>query len=418
MECEETLQILYLVTCKFMRIAILGYGLEGKSALRFFRREVRSARLEVRDIKLQGRNYLKGLEKFDMIVRSPGVPYLTPEIQRAKKAGVEVTSATKLFFKYARGKIIGITGTKGKGTVATLFYKILKAAGKDAHLVGNMGVPMLDELPKLKKKSISVLELSSFQLQDLDYSPDIAVILDITPDHLNYHRSFREYLNAKAKIVENHSPNPPLTFYFPNNRFSKLIAQKSRGKKVAVLPNKSLILKLPGFHNLKNISMAAVVAASLGVSQKIIKNTIKNFKGLPHRLEFVREVLGVKYYNDSAATNPAATIAALKSFDQPKILIAGGQGKNLSYKPLGAAIKKSNVKYMILFGKNKLEIKKAVAGAAPIKLVSDLKSAVRIASKVYQNGDVVLLSPASTAFGEFLSYAERGEYFKKLVRAG
>lgn len=396
-----------------MRIAILGYGVEGRSALKFLKKLCPKADFDIKDQKF-GRNYLKHLETFDLIVRSPGVPYLTPEIQRAKRVGVEITSATKLFFKHAKGTLVGITGTKGKGTVATLLYKILRAAGKDAHLIGNMGIPMLDELPKLKKTSISVLELSSFQLQDLDVSPHIAVILDISPDHLNYHESFKEYLEAKFPISNFQFPNNKV-FFFPDNRFSKAIAQKSRGKKIPVLADKKLILKIPGFHNLKNASMAAAVARSLGVSEQIVKKVARNFKGLPHRLEFVRKVGGVKYYNDSASTNPAATVAALRAFDAPKILIAGGASKNLSYGPLKDGIAKSNIKLVILYGENKDEICNAVGNITHTVMAEDLKSALRLAIYSAVKGDIVLLSPASTAFDQFSGYAERGELFKKLV---
>ena len=177
-----------------MKIAILGYGVEGKSAEKFLNSSLgcrtTKCRIEIRDVKKQGKDYLKNLEKFDMVVRSPGIPYLLPEIQRAKKKGVKITSTTKLFFENAKGILVGITGTKGKGTTATLLYKILKASHLGAghpsgsiHLVGNMGIPMLDELPKLKENSISILELSSFQLQDMDVSPHIAVVLDVSPDH-------------------------------------------------------------------------------------------------------------------------------------------------------------------------------------------------------------------------------------------
>ncbi|OGF62528.1 UDP-N-acetylmuramoylalanine--D-glutamate ligase [Candidatus Giovannonibacteria bacterium RIFCSPLOWO2_01_FULL_44_40] len=472
-----------------VKIAILGYGVEGKSAERFFKRlgcPTPKREIEIRDVKRQGRNYLKNLDKFDMIVRSPGVPYLLPEIQKAKKAGVKITSATKLFFAAldegfygsricaSRGKevvlfsktplslrrrgvggevkIIGITGTKGKGTTATLLYQILKASGKDVFWAGNIGRPMLDILPRLKRNSIVVLELSSFQLQDLDRSPDIAVVLDISPDHLNYHKSFKEYLNTKARLVSNLLPRHqifqdtrifllknrsartgrtaqglekfvsssigetlPTIFFFPDNKYSKLIASKSHGKKIAVLPDPDLILQLSGPHNLKNASMAATISANLDVSQKIIRKTVQNFKGLPHRLEFVRKVGGVSYYNDSASTNPAATIAALKSFTQPKILIAGGQSKGLGFKPLGAAVKKSNTKLVILCGQNKSEIGLAIGKAAPIIKTHDLKSAVKLANKKAARGDVVILSPASTAFDMFSGYAERGRSFKKFV---
>lgn len=466
-----------------MRIAILGYGVEGKSTEKFLKsslgNRIAKCQIKIRDIKLQGKNYLRGLEQFDMVVRSPGIPFLTPEIQRVRKKGVVVTSPTKLFFaaleegfygsriRTSRGResiklflnppllvkerglggevtVIGITGTKGKGTVATLLYKILRASGKNVYLAGNIGKPMLDLLPRLKKNSIVILELSSFQLQDLDISPHIAAVLDISPDHLNYHKSFKEYLNAKARIVGDLPPRremkslffpPPLrregvrgrvfhslVFYFPDNKYSKQIAQKSRGQKVSVSHRSHAfaylhrIIKMPGFHNLKNASMAAAIGRALGAKETVIKKIIKNFHGLPHRLEFVREISGIKFYNDSASTNPAATIAALEAFDEQKILLAGGQSKGLSFAPLKSAILGSNTKLVILYGRNRHEIRK-VLGRMPvnIKLTSDLKSAFKLALTSAARGDVILLSPASTALDQFSGYGERGDYFKNLV---
>ncbi len=218
-------------------------------------------------------------------------------------------------------------------------------------------------------------------------------------------------------MVENQLSRSPMVFYFPDNKYSKQIAQKSRGKKIAVLSDPNLILKIPGFHNLKNASCAAAVARSLKVPERIIKRVAKHFKGLPHRLEFVRKVSGVKYYNDSASTNPAATIAALAAFSEPKILIAGGAGKDLSYKPLAEALKKSKMRALILFGRDKYKIKKSVGAVKSIILANGLKSAVAIAKRKAKTGDAVIFSPAAASFDMFKNYALRGEFFKKLVRA-
>ncbi|MDO8523168.1 MAG: UDP-N-acetylmuramoyl-L-alanine--D-glutamate ligase [bacterium] len=404
-----------------MKIAILGYGIEGKSAEKFLRKQLRgsASKLEIRDVKKQGKDYLKNLQDFDMLVRSPGIPYLSSEIQKAKKAGVEITSTTKLFFKYAKGLLIGITGTKGKGTTATLLYEILKAghlasrtpSGGNIHLIGNMGIPMLDELPKLSKNSISILELSSFQLQDMDVSPHIAVVLDISPDHLNYHKNFKEYLEAKARLVK----NARQVFYFSDNKYSRQISQKCRGKKIPVLADKKLKLKIPGAHNIKNASMASVIALSLGVKESIIDKTVRNFKGLPHRLEFVCEIHGVKFYNDSASTNPAATIAAISAFDEPKILIMGGTSKGASFIPLKKVTKEKKVREVILFGANQVEIERAIKGSVKILKVKTLREAGELARKLSKTGDIIIFSPASASFDMFKNYEERGKAFKKMV---
>jgi len=194
---------------------------------------------------------------------------------------------------------------------------------------------------------------------------------------------------------------------------------RGHGKKIPVLSDKNLKLKIPGAHNLKNASMAAAIARALGAEESIIKKTIRNFKGLPHRLEFVREINGIRFYNDSASTNPAATVAAISAFKEPKILIAGGAGKNLDYRPIGKVLKNSNTKLIILNGQNRKEIGRAISGAessAPhIIYVKNLRSAINLAYKNVQKGGVIIFSPASTGFDQFSGYGERGEFFKHAV---
>ncbi len=326
-----------------MKIAILGFGLEGKSLLKFLRQspQFKKTDISILDKKLD-KNYLKNLARFGIVFRSPGVPYNLPEIQKSIKKGVEFSSATKLFFQEAQKitgiKIIGITGTKGKGTASTLLYKILKACGKDVFLAGNIGKPAIEILPKLKENSIIILELSSFQLQDLNQSPDIAVILDTFPDHLDAHKNFREYINAKANIAKWQKKNNKI-FYFSDNKYSKLIAQKSPAKKIPINTGYSnvfvdlhRIIKIPGEHNIKNAVMAASIALSLGCPKEKIILTIKKFRGNEHRLELIRTIpvrnASIKFYNDSASTNPQTAAAAIKSFKEQIILIAGCKDKN------------------------------------------------------------------------------------------
>ena len=294
-----------------MRVAILGFGREGKSLLKFLKKspKFRGAAIEILDRKLN-KNYLKNLGRFDLIFRSPGVPWNLSALEAARKAGVKFSSATALFFENCSAKIIGITGTKGKGTTATLLYKILKAAprwrsgqaGKNVHLVGNIGKPALDILPKLKKSSSVILELSSFQLHDLKISPHIAVILDIFPDHQDSHFSLHEYYEAKSPIAH-YQKKTDWVFYIKTNAQAKRIAALSRGKKVAVNPDIFTIFKpgsllIPGFHNFKNAAMAATIAMKLGVPKPTIVKVVRGFLGMEHRLEFVREASGVRFYND------------------------------------------------------------------------------------------------------------------------
>ena len=403
-----------------MKIAIVGYGIEGRSARRFLRKQYPRAEIEIRDVK-RSPKYLEGLELFDMIVRSPGVKYLLPEIQRAKKKGARITSVTKLFFENANGAIIGMTGTKGKGTTASMLLRILKKAGKDVYLVGNIGTPMLNILPKLTKGSIVIVELSSFQLQDVDASPHIAVILDIVPDHLNYHRTMREYASAKSNICAHQSPRDKV-FYIAQNALSRSAAQKGKGKKYAVdFDHFKLFtpgdLTVPGHYNFKNSIVAATVAQSFGISPQIIKKTITSFRGLQYHLSLERERDGVRYYNDSASTNPVSTEAALSVFTTPKILIMGGADKNFDYSVLRLPVKNNNVRQVILFGSNKAKIKKAIIGCAPIRYARDLPEAVHMAERMACTGDAVLFSPASASFDMFHNSKDRGRTFSKIVKS-
>ncbi|MDO8585027.1 MAG: UDP-N-acetylmuramoyl-L-alanine--D-glutamate ligase [bacterium] len=440
------------------KIAILGFGREGKAILKFLQTspDYRGAELVIFDhnpkVKVPrgarailGKDALQWLHGFKLMLRSPGIPYLTPEIQHVIEEGAKCSSATKLFFELATCPIIGVTGTKGKGTTATLIYNILKAAGRDTYLLGNIGTTALEALPKLKKKSIVVFELSSFQLQDLECSPEIAVILDIFPDHMDSHRSFDEYLDAKMHIAR-HQTSQDRVFYMSNNDFSAKAANEGRGKKVAVSADGFSLfaptdVKIPGSHNFNNAVMAATVARALGVSEKVITATVKRFRGLPHRLQLVREIsivprksassphqsASVRFYDDSAGTNPQTAAAAVRAFHEPLILIAGGKDKNLDYAPLAQAIRKSqNVKSVILFGENKKKINDALRGSmkqgseiVECKTLADaVRAAYRLAKRYTLTAErsVVVFSPAAASFDMFKDYADRGEQFKRIVR--
>lgn len=419
-----------------IKIAILGFGKEGKAVLKFLKKssQYKNAKIFILDQKLN-KNYLKNLTQFDIVFRSPGIPYTLPEIQKAIKKGVQFSSATDLFFQNAKKigcKTIGITGTKGKSTTSTLIYKILKSAKFDAVLAGNIGKPAINILSKLKKNSVVILELSSFQLQDLKHSPNIAVALDIFEDHMDAHKNFKEYTEAKTNIAKWQKKSDKV-FYFESNKYARQIAKKSAGKKYAFSADKFNLfkledLKIPGLHNFKNAGIAALVAKNLGVKLEIIKNVIKKFKGLEHRLEFVRKIDGISFYNDSISTNPHAAVAAIKSFKEPKILIAGGKDKNLDYSPLAKALKNSNTKLIILYGENKEKIIKAITkvknNELKIKNVKNLEQAIKIA---YQSAKSmnhescfmihIILSPASASFDMFSDYKERGKKFKEIVMA-
>lgn len=442
---------------KRQKIAILGFGREGKAILKFLQKSPqypkavrlglgRGAEIVIFDHNpktavprsmraILGKDALQWLHGFKLLFRSPGIPYLTPEIQHVLEEGAKCSSATKLFFELAPCRIVGVTGTKGKGTTATLIYNILKAAGRDAHLVGNIGTPALQTLPKLKKTSIAVFELSSFQLQDLDTSPDVAVVLDIFPDHMDSHRSFEEYLNAKMHIAR-HQKSRDRVFYVSDNAFSAKAASEGRGKKIAVSSDGFSLflptdLKIPGPHNFKNAVMAATVTRALGVKNDVIVETVKKFRGLPHRLELVREIkrknATIRFYDDSAGTNPQTAAAAVRSFTEPVILIAGGKDKNLDYAPLREVIAASpNVKAIMLIGENKRKIHDALHGSIKDESgITEYKNLADAVHAAYQftkrhtltaKRSVVVFSPAAASFDMFRDYAERGDAFKKIVR--
>lgn len=431
-----------------MKIAILGFGREGRAVLEFIKKSPKydfaeiwildqSSKLKINSalkkrasfpVKSKtGKNYLKTLNKFDLVFRSPGIPYNLPEIQQAIKNNVIFSSATKLFFENCSSRIIGITGTKGKGTTSTLLYEILKNSGFDVYLAGNIGKPALEILPQLKQHSIVVLELSSFQLQDSTISPSIAVVLNIFPDHLDTHLNFKEYLDAKTNIAKYQTGNNKL-FYFKHNKYAAVIAKKGSAKKIPIFPEKFSLfkadqLKILGEHNWQNAVMAASVTKELGSpTDKIIK-TVVNFTGLEHRLEFVYYWNGINFYNDSASTNPQTTMAAILSFREPLILIAGGKDKGLNYKSLAQVIKKTSTKLIILFGENKHKIKKTLLPHLPktgkrkidVLLCENLKEAFKKSVENAQSKDVIVFSPGAASFDIFKDYADRGRQFKELV---
>ncbi len=415
------------------RIAILGFGREGQSLLKFLKQDAayRNAEIAILDQKLK-KDYLQHLTDFDLIFRSPGIPYTLPEIKAAKKAGVAISSPTKLFFEILgrKTKIIGITGSKGKSTTSTLLYQILKRAGCNVILAGNIGTPMLEMLQKAKKVEYVILELSSFQLQDLTISPSIAVVLDIFPEHLDQHKTLGEYIAAKGNIGRFQKKTDVL-FYFADNTRSRAIAKKSSARTFSIRPNKHFLdqFNLDSRHTRisKNFEMAALVARFLNIPKQSIANAIKNFRGLEHRLEFVRTIHGISFIDDSAATNPEATAAAIRSYTRPLILIAGGKDKKLDYAPVAHAIKKSpQVKAIILYGENKNKIKHALRKNKKYALgnETDLKSALQTAYQYAKTlvahdrtlNPLILLSPASASFDQFKNYGERGTVFKKAVR--
>jgi len=376
--------------------------------------------------------------KADLIVLSPGVPWL-PELEAAKKQGIKIIAEIELASRFLKGKIVGISGSNGKSTTATLTHKILKEGGLNAYLAGNIGVPLISFVEESKDDQIYVTELSSFQLKHTEkFRASISVLLNITPDHLDWHPSFKDYRDSKKKLLTNQGEgdsavlnrDDPLVWPLKKEKKFQVygFSQKHRvspgcflqgdwivlsGTKEAQLIRTSEI-PLFGIHNQENIMASALVGYILGVPLFKIKDSIKNFQGLEHRLEKVATFKGIDFYNDSKATNVDATLKSIQSFEQKIILILGGRDKGGDFKKLKKPIKK-RVKGIILLGEAKEKIQKALRGTVPITVASSMEEAVRLGYSLAEPGEVVLLAPACTSFDMFQNFEERGMVFKQKV---
>jgi len=541
------------------KIAIVGFGVEGKAMLSYLVAHQYND-ITVCDKKVSlgfampdgvsvrlGEDYLEGLTDFEVIFRSPGVSYFEPAIVKARVAGAVVTSPTQFFLDHCPCKVVGVTGTKGKGTTSTLIYEILKehfegkksfaeklgmgvflrkkglkAAGRGAHLTpggvlaagskgsrgsraallgGNIGNPPIEFLDKLRGGDVVVLELSCFQLGDLNKSPGIAVLLNTTSDHLDYYPDRDEYLRAKELILS-HQDADDLAVLNKDYEYSRYYSPLVKGRLKYVSPRgnpavgvggvyvddgwiKGIFenervkiirvrdVALIGSHNLENVCPAAVVAWELGVSASTIARVVKRFKGLPHRLEFVRKIGGVSYYNDSFSTNPQTSMAAVDSFSVPTVLIAGGSDKGLDYHEWAVKIlTKASLEAVVLMGATSGKMEEAIEGAkkwladassrgekngcgleatgtsplgrscleatpTEVVRVGDLSEAMTTArglaekmakrkrknwpagvpmdGVVFGGGSVVVMSPAAASFDQFKNYKERGEKFRGKV---
>ena len=438
-------------------IAVFGLGIEGCDLVRFLLKqgikptileENPDAKIddEFKDLEVvKGKEVSKSLIRFNRIYRSPGVYRYREDLLTAEKSGVEITSGIRQFFESCPGRIIGVTGTKGKGTTSTLIYEILKKAGKDAYLAGNIGKPYLEILPNLKKESIVVLELSSFQLIDIDRSPYVAVVLNITSDHLNWHKDINEYRTAKENIIRHQKEDDfaiiNADYQIPKKfsgmtkakvlYFSKTEAVKGcyveDNRKIILSADEKVVvgevdkLLLMGRHNWENVTAAICTAYVLGADVRSIKEVVFSFKGLEHRLELSGEVDGVKFYNDSFSTNPEPTIAAVRAFNIPLTLILGGYDKGLDYTEMGEEIADSRyVKNVILIGDTGLKIKTSLTVSGYKGNIiemgkSGMKEIVAKSRSVTLDGGAVILSPASASFDMFKDYKERGRLFKEAV---
>ena len=393
-----------------------------------------------------GEDNLSRLKGFDIIFRSPSALPTKHEFQSAVKKGAILTSEIEMVLKLAPCKMIGVTGTEGKTTTTSLIYEICKKAGYNCFLGGNIGKPIFTKINQMKPEDIVILELSSFQLMGMTVSPNIAVVTNIFPDHLNVHKSYEEYQDAKKSIFRNQTEEG-IVILNKDNEITEKFADEVKGKTIFFSSTKKLKngyvydredgfikkctdgkcekilnkndIKLRGIHNYENIC-AALAATETVASKEAQIEAVKNFKGVEHRLEFVREIDGVKYYNDSIGTSPASTIAGLNAFDENIILLAGGSDKGLDYKEIGEVIAKK-VGTLILTGPTAQKIeeatKQALSEEKSIKIIhtNNLEESVKVAKEKARSGDIVLLSPASASFDAFKNFEERGNYFKTLV---
>ena len=393
-----------------------------------------------------GETYLDGLDQ-DIIFRSPGIRPDIPPFLAAMEKGSVLTSEMEIFFKVCPCKIIAVTGSDGKTTTTTLISEMLKNAGYTVHLGGNIGKPLLSEAGEMKKDDVAVLELSSFQLMTLSDSPDIAVFTNLSPNHLDIHKSMEEYAQAKENIFS-HQSREGIAIFNRDNELTNEMAGRAPGKVLQFSRRQSLEngvfvendrivvaqngqrrelfdperILIPGLHNVENY-LAAIAAVQGMVSDEVILHTAETFPGVEHRIELVRTLNGVRYYNDSIASSPTRTIAGLRSFDQKIIIIAGGYDKNIPYEPLAPEILE-HVKVLVLMGATGPKIEKAVReclGFAESGLVilhaKDMKEAVDEARAAAKPGDIVSLSPASASFDLYPNFEVRGRHFKELVNA-
>ncbi|MDH7512992.1 MAG: UDP-N-acetylmuramoyl-L-alanine--D-glutamate ligase [Clostridiales bacterium] len=375
----------------------------------------------------------------DIIVPSPGAASI-PELNAAKKAGARIMSEIELAYHFLRGRVVGITGTNGKSTTATLAYKILKEAGRKAYLAGNIGTPLIAYAEKSRDDHIFVTEISSFQLEHIDrFRAFMSVFLNISQNHLDWHGSFENYFNAKKRLVLAQDEggiailnrDDPLVWPLAKEARATVFSFSTRrkvergcavsgdwillaGQKQTKLM-KTAEIPLRGLHNQENVMAAALIGHCLGVPAGLMRRSIRTFSGLEHRLEKVLSYGRVDYINDSKATTVDATIKAIESFDKKIILILGGRDKGADFTLLRKPVR-GKVKKVILVGEAREKIRNALRGVAPMEDASTLRQAVSLASASARPGEVVLLAPACTSFDMFKNFEARGRVFKKEVR--
>ena len=446
------------------RVTIIGLGREGVSLARFLARQ--GAEVTVSDQRTEdqlgenlaqvaglplrlslGANRVEDVVGADIVFISPGVPGDLPAVRAAEELGIPISAETQLFFQLCPAPILGVTGSSGKTTTTSLLGEVFRRAGRRVFVGGNIGVPLLDRLDEITADSWVIMELSSFQLERLTRSPHIGVITNITPNHLDRHPTMEHYIEAKKNILRYQGPDDYAVLNADNACTSSMAAESrasvllfSRLREVdsgAWLEDTKLMARwqgryeevcdredilLRGEHNIENVLAVAAATIAAGLPLSAVRDAVRNFPGVEHRLEFVMEINGVQYYNDSIATSPERSLAAMRSFTEPIVLLAGGREKHLPLEEWArTAIRRCRA--VVLFGEAAPLLEKALDkarqelpdNACSVVVAASLEAAVKEAAQLACPGDVVLLSPACTSFDAFRDFEERGHAFKKLV---
>ena len=445
-------------------VLVLGLGGSGTAAVRLLleagaakiiandRRELKELEQEIHEFLssprvcfVTGGHYENLSDNVDIIIKSPGIHPSLPLLKTAAQKGINVYGEAELASMFFRGKLIGITGTNGKTTTTSLVGEIFRTHESNTHVAGNIGIPFSDVVLSAAGGGTIIAELSSFQLDDSKgLSPHISAVLNITPDHLDYHGSFEKYTAAKEKILHNQSKSDwavlnmddPVVREFSSLAKGKVLffSRKEEPSPGVFLKNEQIVIqnagkiypvcgmkdvRIPGQHNLENALAATAIAWAGGVETGKIAALLKNFAGVAHRLELVRELHGVTFINDSKGTNPDAALCAVKSFSGPKILIAGGYNKGSDFSSLAASLSEEGVRKLIIMGETAPLLSDAAAksGFSDVAIVKDITAAVDEAAKSARPGDTVLLSPACASWDMFKNFEERGDRFKEAVFA-
>ena len=439
------------------KIIILGFGLEGKSTYNFIRKNLPTKQLDIRYNKenieeereylnkdkfisfITGEDYLKDLEKYDVILKSPGISFKDIDISKFED---KIFSQLELFLEFTKSHTIGITGTKGKSTTSTLIYEMIKNQGKSVELLGNIGTPIFDELEKIKEDTIVVLEISSHALQYVKKSPQISILLNLYEEHLDHYKSFKEYGDAKFNIFKFQNEDDVAIFNLENeeiskrnypfkktdyaitiNNFANNLTNNTIYKNESYIYynnkkiyNVGLSRKLKGNHNLNNIMFILAVSNILNLDLNKTVQTISEFNPLEHRLEYVGKFDDVEYYNDSIATVPEATIESIKALENINTLIVGGNDRGVNQEKLINFLNESSIENIICLPKTGEYIYEAVDNTKTKVMVKTMEEAVECAKKLTKKNTICLMSPAASSYGYFKNFKERGNKFKEYVK--